>query len=80
MTGRVHQLIQQLFALRGGGPSGQHFLRAHLVLSGINPDHHDESSRDDERKVALLEKMLADFQQAPGVPASSRQNKDQSRR
>lgn len=80
MAGRVHQLIKELFALRGTGPSSQHFLRAHLVLSGINPDDHNESTQDDERKVAVLEKMLADFQQAPGAPASSRPRKDTIRR
>jgi len=31
-------------------------------MSGINPDEHTATSRDDERKVQLLEKMLADFQ------------------
>ena len=62
MTGRVFQLIQKLYQVRGAGPSTQHFVRAHLVLSGINPDDHTATSPDDARKVAVLEKMLADFE------------------
>jgi len=62
MPGRVFQLIQKLYQVRGAAPSTQHFVRAHLVLSGINPDDHTATTPDDERKVALLEKMLADFE------------------
>jgi hypothetical protein len=76
MAGRVHRLIQQLYEVRGAGPSSLHFLRAHLVLSGINPDEYTEATRDDEQKVVLLEKMLADFQRLPGVSAANQRSKD----
>ena len=76
MAGRVHRLIQQLYEVRGAGPSSLHFLRAHLVLSGINPDDYTETTRDDAHKVLVLEKMLADFQRLPGVSAAAQGNKD----
>ena len=76
MAGRVHRLIQQLYEVRGKGSSSLHFLRAHLVLSGIDPDEYTETTRDEAHKVLLLEKMLADFQRPPGVPTSNQRNKD----
>ena len=63
MAGRVHQLIQELYEVRGRGQSTLHFVRAHLVLSGIDPDAFDEYSKDDESKIALLEQMLQSFGQ-----------------
>ena len=65
MAGKVHKLIQELYHIRGTVPSSLHFVRAHLVLSGIDPDEYDEHTRDDASKVAQLERMLQDFQQAP---------------
>jgi len=78
MAGRVHRLIQQLIDVRGAGPSSLHFLRAHLVLSGINPDDYTETTRDETHKVLLLEKMLADFQRLPGASAANQRNKDKN--
>jgi len=76
MAGRAHRLIQQLYEARGSGPSTLHFLRAHLALSGIDPDDHTETSRDDERTVALLEQMLASIQKAPATKAAERRDSD----
>ena len=71
MAGKVHKLIQQLYEIRGTAPSSLHFVRAHLVLSGIDPDEHNEQSKDDAHKVAQLERMLKDFQEAPRAGANS---------
>lgn len=79
MAGRVYQLIQELYRVRGAGESTQHFVRAHLVLSGINPDDHTLTSPDDARKVAVLEKMLADFQQAQSPQSTRHQKGNDSR-
>lgn len=65
MVGQIHRLIQELYKVRGITPSSLPFVRAHLVLSGIDPDDHNEHSPDDPLKVAQLEGMLADFRQAP---------------
>jgi len=77
MPGKVHKLIQQLYQARGTAASS-HFVRAHLVLSGIDPDDFNEYSQDDAQKVAQLERMLADFQQAPR--ASRTPNKERGER
>ncbi|MFC1642285.1 hypothetical protein ACFL5O_06305 [Myxococcota bacterium] len=62
MAGRIRQLIDELSAVRGKGQSGiGHFLRAHLILQGINPDRHTASSPDDPEKIRILQKMLRDF-------------------
>jgi hypothetical protein len=62
MAGRTRQLIDQLITLRAGKNSGvSHFLRAHLLLKGIDPDAHDEHTPDDPEKVATLEQMIRDF-------------------
>ena len=63
MAGRVHRLIQELCQVRGNAPSTLHFVRAHLVLSGIDPDAYDNFSADDPEKIALLEHMLESFRQ-----------------
>jgi hypothetical protein len=61
MAGRVHSLIKELIALRGGSASTAHFVRAHLALSGIDVTAYDESSPDDEGKILVLQKMLAEY-------------------
>lgn len=62
MAGTVKRLIDELIHLRTRNrPGSQHFVRAHLVLNGIDPDAHDELSRDDPELVATLAKMIADF-------------------
>ena len=65
MVGQIHRLIQELYRVRGTTPSSLPFVRAHLVLSGIDPDEHGEHTKDDPEKVAQLKGMLADFRQAP---------------
>jgi hypothetical protein len=62
MPGRVKKLIDDFVAVRSGGNQGlKHFVRAHLVLSGVNPDHYDERSPDDPAVVEKLQKMIAEF-------------------
>ena len=62
MAGRIRQLIDELGVLRTQGQPGlQHFLRAHLMLNGINPDHYTTKSQDDPNKIRVLEKMIRDY-------------------
>lgn len=64
MAGRIRQLIDELGTLRTHGQPGlQHFLRAHLMLNGINPDHYTAKSQDDPATIRQLEKMIHDFQE-----------------
>ncbi len=62
MAGRTKQLIDELIELRAGPDAGlSHFLRAHLLMKGIDPDAHTETSADDPKHVAVLQKMIEDF-------------------
>lgn len=62
MAGRVKQLIDELVELRARGNSTVvHFLRAHLVLNGIDPDAYSEQTPDDPDRIQQLEKMIMDF-------------------
>lgn len=55
-------LIDELIALRTlGAPSSAPFIRALLMMKGINPDVWHEQSTDDPTKIAALESMLRDF-------------------
>ena len=41
MAGRVKQLIDELIELRAAGnPTVVHFMRAHLMLNGIDPSRY----------------------------------------
>jgi hypothetical protein len=62
MAGRVKQLIDELIDLRAGGNQGvAHFLKAHLMLNGIDPSRYTDSSEDDRQKELRLESMINDF-------------------
>lgn len=62
MPGRVKQLIDELMEIRGADNAGvAHFMRAHLMLNGIDPSHYDETSPDDQQKERQLEEMISDF-------------------
>lgn len=62
MAGTVKRLIDELILLRSGNrPGNQHFIRAHLVLNGIDPDSHTETTADDPNTILALKKMIADF-------------------
>lgn len=62
MAGRIKQLIEELIILRSRGRTGlEHFVRAHLVLNGIDPDGFDEKSADDPEIVRALQQMISDF-------------------
>ena len=67
MTGRTKELLRELVQARGHSAAGRHFLRSHLILKGINPDVHTETSEDDPAVVAELERMLAGHRPAPGL-------------
>jgi hypothetical protein len=62
MAGRVKALIDELIELRSGtSPGLSHFLRAHLLMKGIDPAAFDERSPDDPDKVRTLEDMISSF-------------------
>ena len=62
MAGRVKQLIDELIDLRAGGNQGvAHFLKAHLMLNGIDPSRYTATSEDDRQKELRLESMINDF-------------------
>ncbi len=63
MAGRVKQLIDELCQLRSGGnPGVEHFVRASLVLRGINPEDFDEQTPDDVGAVRVLREMIRGFE------------------
>jgi len=62
MAGRVKQLIDELMELRGASNEGvAHFMRAHLMLNGIDPARYTDSSPDDQQTQRRLEEMISDF-------------------
>ena len=68
MAGRVKHLIDELLELRAGGNPGiEHFMRAHLMLNGIDPSRYTESSPDDASKERSLEHMINAFSRQKGA-------------
>jgi hypothetical protein len=66
MAGRVKQLIDELIQLRAAGnPGVACFLRAHLMLMGIDPERYTERSPDDANKEQTLRQMIHDFRGKP---------------
>jgi hypothetical protein len=67
MAGRVKQLIDELIELRAGGNATvEHFLRAHLMLNGIDPSVHTAASPDDAVKERRLRDMIKTFSRHSG--------------
>ncbi|HWO11112.1 MAG TPA: hypothetical protein VNN80_16570 [Polyangiaceae bacterium] len=77
MAGRVKRLIDELIDLRAAGnPGVVHFMRAHLMLNGIDPSRYTETSPDDQQKEQRLEEMIGNFSKqmasiAPRPPLAS---------
>jgi hypothetical protein len=66
MQGKTKALIDRLMQIRSGGRSGtEHFVRAHLVLNGINPDEHGDFTPDDPETLRKLEDMIRQFDGKP---------------
>jgi hypothetical protein len=62
MAGQIRALIDELIRLRTSqGKGTAHFVKAHLILSGIDPDAVAATETDDPEHVRLLEKMIEDF-------------------
>jgi hypothetical protein len=62
MPGRVKQLIDELCHLRAlGNPGVVYFVRANLMLHGINPESYHANSPDDESVERTIEEMIAGF-------------------
>jgi hypothetical protein len=65
MGGRIKTLIDELVELRTRGNAALvPFIRAHLILQGIDPERYTTDSLDDARVVRRLEDMLHDFRNA----------------
>lgn len=63
MAGRIKQLIDELVRLRTkSNPKVEPFIRAHLVLNGLDPDEYTHASADDPEKIRVIEAMIRDFQ------------------
>jgi hypothetical protein len=63
MAGQIKRLISELIDVRTRRrPNVEHFVRAHLVLNGIDPDLYDDYSEDDPEKIHLLQTMIRGFQ------------------
>lgn len=68
MAGRVKQLIDELITLRAkGNPTIEHFMRAHLMLNGIDPSRYTETSPDDHGKELRLQEMISAFSKQKGA-------------
>ncbi|MBN1606689.1 MAG: hypothetical protein JW940_08645 [Polyangiaceae bacterium] len=64
MASQTRALIDELIQLRtaqGKAKGTDHFLRAHLILHGIDPDAVGPTDPDDPEHVRVLRKMINDF-------------------
>jgi hypothetical protein len=62
MAGRIKQLIHELVEIRTrNAPGAAHFVRAHLMMKGIDPDAYDGQSPDDADKIRVLQQLIHDF-------------------
>ena len=62
MSGRIKQLIDELIQIRTAGkPGSEHFVRANLVLNGIEPERYTDRSDDDQQIIVKLEQMISIF-------------------
>jgi hypothetical protein len=62
MSGKVKQLIDAIVAHRSrGNPSMAGFVRAKLMLKGIDPSQFTESSSDDSDVLRKLESLAREF-------------------
>lgn len=65
MAGRVKVLIDELLHLRTKGNSAlAPFVRAHLILQGIDPDRYSATSADDPKLEQRLAQLIQEFRQA----------------
>jgi hypothetical protein len=62
MASQTRALIEELIRLRTReGRGSDHFVRAHLILNGIDPDAIGPSDPDDPEQVRTLRKMIEAF-------------------
>lgn len=62
MPGKVKQLIDAIVAHRSrGNPSMAGFVRAKLMLKGIDPSQHTDSSADDPDVLRKLEALAREL-------------------
>ncbi|WP_211365575.1 hypothetical protein [Polyangium fumosum] len=76
MSGKVKQIIDAIVAHRSrGNPSMAGFVRAKLMLKGIDPSKHTDTSSDDPevlRKLEALARELGVDLPGPGAGVSWR--------
>lgn len=71
MPGRVKQLIDELCHLRSRGNSSvEHFVRANLLLHGIDPSEYHEDSPDEYETETSLRNMILGFHRSKGGKTS----------
>lgn len=67
MPGRVKELIDELCQLRSRGNAGvEHFVRANLVLHGIDPSDYHADSPDEFETETSLRDMIRGFHRSKG--------------
>ncbi len=65
MAGRVKQLIDELLHVRTKGNTALvPFVRAHLILQGIDPDRYSPASADDPQLEKKLAQLIEDFRRS----------------
>jgi hypothetical protein len=70
MSGKVKRLIDAIVTHRSrGNPKMAGFVRAKLMLKGINPDQHTDSSADDPVVLRQLESLARELGVEPPVPS-----------
>ncbi len=62
MPGEIKDLIDEIIRIRSNGSPGiEPFVRAQLLMKGIDPDTYNASSPDDPEMLGKLELMKSEF-------------------
>jgi hypothetical protein len=65
MPGRVKALIDELLLVRTNGNEALvPFVRAHLILQGIDPNRYSPASPDDSKLEERLRQLIETFRQS----------------
>ena len=62
MAGKIHHLIQEIMRKRTkGNPGLEHFVKAQLMMKGIDPGKYGPGSDDDLAVIQKLQEMSRKF-------------------
>jgi hypothetical protein len=62
VAGKVRELIDRYYEKRAhDNPTMAHFVRAQLILKGIDPDKFNEKSEDNPDVIRKLTQLLREF-------------------